>query len=827
MAETPNANLPHLIIRGTAVSDRYVPPSLGGTPPEFPKRDRQAHGKKLLKQLKRLEAQAKALGEERDSLGFDAQDGICIQFESASGFDLKLDSLERARSGIELLSVHQEGGKTIAVVFVPEGKLAHFENLVIQYLKQQSPSGKPKNEALITTITNIRKATLEALWMDGRHELPAEGLPIWWEVWLRVGRAVHEDIQKFRQLAQQMDIQVGSDEILFPDRAVLLTCATRQQMARSIDLLNAIAELRRAKETAEFFVDQTSIEQSAWIADAVKRLKKPRAQDPAVCLLDTGVNRAHPLIEPACQTQDLHTYDPKWGSNDHEGHGTQMAGLALYGDLTEILASNYVIELRHQVESVKILPPPGLPANEPRLYGFITAEGIARADITAPDRKRVVCMAVSATDSRDRGRPSSWSANLDALAKGSSAGPSRLIVVAAGNTDPDYRHEFPESNFTDAIHDPGQSWNALTVGAYTEKVQIDNKKYPNWNPIAHAGDLSPCSCTSLEWTKNWPLKPDIVMEGGNMALRPDDGQAAHVPSLQLLSTSRNVVTTPLTVMRETSAATALTARMAAMLQSTYPEFWPETVRALLVHSADWTPAMKKRFEPLNTREKKRQLLRYCGFGRPDMNELLWSARNRLTLIAQDSLQPFEKTNGKCRFRELNTHRIPWPKEVLLELGGVTVEMKVTLSYFIEPNPSERGQSRRHRYASHGLRFDVKTPEETLKEFKKRVNQAAWDEESGKSTESDATDWFLGPNLRGLGSIHSDRWSGTAAQLAEREYIAVFPVIGWWRERYQLGRWQEHARYSLVVTIKTSSTEVDIYTPVMNLVAPKVPIEISR
>jgi CRISPR/Cas system CMR-associated protein Cmr1 (group 7 of RAMP superfamily) len=39
-------------------------------------------------------------------------------------------------------------------------------------------------------------------------------------------------------------------------------------------------------------------------------------------------------------------------------------------------------------------------------------------------------------------------------------------------------------------------------------------------------------------------------------------------------------------------------------------------------------------------------------------------------------------------------------------------------------------------------------------------------------------------------------------------------------------WSERARYSLVVTIKTPGTEVDIYTPVMNLISPKVPIEIS-
>lgn len=827
MAEPEHPHLPHLTIRGTAASEKYVPPATGGRESQFPQRNRQAHGKKLLRQLQELAKEAEALGQERTALGIDAQEGICIEFESEPGFDLKLDSLERIRSGIELLAVRQEGNKTFATVFVPEGKLKHFEHLISSYIKEKTQSGKPKHQPVVTTIAGIRKAALEALWMDDRRELPADNQTIWWEVWLRVGNDRQGDIATFRRMAHQLEIQVGHDQIEFPDRTVLLTRATRSQMARSVDLLNVIAELRRAKETAEFFVDMSSVEQEQWVEDAVKRLKKPDAASPAICLLDTGLNRAHPLIEPACQDNDLHTYDPKWGRSDHHGHGTQMAGLALYGDLTDVLSHNGPLELRHRVESVKMLPPQGQPANDPRLYGSITAESIARAEISAPTRKRVVCMAVSTTDSRDRGRPSSWSASLDTLARGSADAPPRLILVAGGNTDPDQRHKFPDSNLTDGIHDPGQSWNALTVGAYTEKVQIDQMTYPNWNPIAPAGDLSPSSCTSLTWGKTWPLKPDIVMEGGNMARRPDDGQAVDVPSLQLLSSSHNVAAKPLTVMRETSAATALAARMAAILQSEYPDFWPETVRALLIHSAEWTPAMKQRFLPLDTREKMRQLLRYCGFGRPDMIDMLWSARNKLTLIAQDSLQPFDKIDEKYRFRELNIHRIPWPQEVLLQLGEVPVEMKVTLSYFIEPNPSERGRSRRHRYASHGLRFDVKTPEETLKDFKKRVNQAAWDEESGKTSKSDAENWTLGPDLRGLGSLHSDRWTGTAAQLAERGYIAVFPVIGWWRERFQLQRWHERTRYALIVTIKTPATGVDIYTPVMNLITPKVPIEISR
>ena len=35
---------------------------------------------------------------------------------------------------------------------------------------------------------------------------------------------------------------------------------------------------------------------------------------------------------------------------------------------------------------------------------------------------------------------------------------------------------------------------------------------------------------------------------------------------------------------------ALAARLATMVQAQYPALWPETVRALLVHSARWTDA---------------------------------------------------------------------------------------------------------------------------------------------------------------------------------------------------------------------------------------------
>ncbi|MBF0549050.1 MAG: S8 family peptidase [Deltaproteobacteria bacterium] len=820
--------LPHLLVAGTAQTDRYAPPDRGGdgNKIKLPTRDKKSHGNRLLNQLKQVEEKAQALKQERVAFGVHVGYGIYVEFQSEPGFELKFESLESRRAGIELLAVKKVEDTNLATCYIPEGKLSFFFDRIDQYLTEYTQKGKPKNQPFIESISEIRKAVLTALWTDDDEVMPTGDEVIFWEVWLRVGINRRDYLETFKEHAQRIGLGVNAETIEFPDRTVIIAQGTKSQMSRSVDLLDCIAEVRRAKETADFFTDLTAVEQYKWIDDALSRISWPPSSSPAVCILDTGINREHPMLRHALDQTDMHSYNPNWGTSDRKGHGTEMAGLSLYGDLTEVLSDSYSYELGHRLESVKILPPNG--KNLPHLYGHITSEAISRAEITAPERQRVMCLAVSAKDSRDRGKPSSWSARLDALASGYDENDDnlkRLIVVCAGNTNPDFRHLYPDSNHTDGIHDPGQSWNALTVGAFTEKVTIDQNKYPGWLPLAPHGDLSPSSCTSSVWSNAWPIKPDIVLEGGNMALNPVTRDSEYVDSLGLLSTNGSFTIKPLTIMRDTSAATALASRMAAMLQAEHPEYWPETIRALLVHSADWTEAMKARFSPLKKREDYKKLLRWCGFGVPDLTKALWSARNSLTLIAQDSLQPYDRIDGKDKMRDMNLHTIPWPTDVLQELGETEVEMRVTLSYFIEPNPGERGWKKPYRYASHGLRLEVKTPIETLDQFKGRINKIAFEEGRGDRSKSDSDSWELGPKLRNLGSLHSDRWVGTAAELAQRGYLAVYPVVGWWRERHHLKRWSKRARYSLIVTIRTPEADVDIYTPVANLVRQQVEIEI--
>jgi len=428
-------------------------------------------------------------------------------------------------------------------------------------------------------------------------------------------------------------------------------------------------------------------------------------------------------------------------------------------------------------------------------------------------------MAVTSTTEVPAGRPSSWSAAVDTLCFDEEV--RRMVVLSAGNIRDDIDPaSYLDRNDLEPVEDPAQAWNALTVGAYTDRVNITDPVFAEWQPVGAAGDLCPTSRTSVTWSRQWPIKPDVVFEGGNFAT---DGVQVPRPidDLRLLTTNWRTNVRLLTTIGDTSGATALAANMAARVMAARSDLWPETVRGLIVHSADWTPAMRAHMNGWSLREKELLLRRY-GYGVPSLERALLSASNDLTMLIEDDLSPFEKGANGVRMRDMRLHRLPWPREELAALGETPVKFRITLSYFVEPNPGERGWTRRHRYASHNLRFAVKRATETLDDFRRRINKAAHDEEEGtiSSGSSGGDNWGLGPKVRDRGSLHSDWWSGTAADLASRDAIGIFPVGGWWKEKPYLERWNAKARYSLIVTIQAPSAVVDIYTPVADAIAIK-------
>ena len=839
MANSENGKRKHFILEGFTKTETYKrPPRKIDSKIFLPELNRNTHGNALLRQINAIKPVMGSAVQFQIEAGIDFGLGIQIEFVSFPDIDLAFERLSRERSGIELLNIRHEKNQTFANVFVPDGKLEHFERLLREYLEEKrDKNGDVRDhKSLIHTIQQIRAATLKALWTDDPDVFPDNDEEnFWWEAWLPVRKNRKDTLELFYKLAEIQNVQVAPGAVEFPERTVVLVKTSKSRMQQSMMTINCIAELRRAKETAEFFDSLKPEEQPEWTRELIGRtsFNSIESNAPYICILDTGVNQGHPLISPSISNGDMHSVEPAWGVHDDAGHGTNMAGLSLFGNLTEALESSAMITIEHGLESVKLLKEDGSNQGDANHHAYLTSEAVNRPEVSSPHRQRVFEMAVTTKDYRDRGRPSAWSAMIDALTSDSEdygANP-RLMIVSAGNiNDPNAWNEYPNSNSTDGIHDPGQAWNALTIGAYTEMTTIAESDCEHYSPVAGYGGLSPFSTTSSIWQSIWPLKPDVVFEGGNVA--KDTYGSVWMHSLSLLTTNHRHGINHFTTIRATSAATALAARMAAQLIKAYPNQRPETIRALIVHSAEWTDNMKNMFLPQTKKANKSDylnLVRHCGFGVPDLDRAMWSASNSLTLLVEESFYPFvRKSSNQPKYRDMHFHYLPWPLPELESLGETQVEMRVTLSYFIEPNPSQRGFKNRYSYESHGLRFDVKRPLESEKDFRMRINAMARAEEKGsKISNPDNKDekWCLGTNNRHKGSIHSDIWCGSAAELASRGVIAVFPTSGWWKTRYALKGYEKPARYSLVVSIHAPKIDVDLYAAIVDQIKIKQQVDV--
>lgn len=710
-------------------------------------------------------------------------------------------------TNVHLLNIAEnQDDSTMTTVFLPLEKKNWLNDRIDKYKDENNATkkGEPANKTLINPIENITCSDAKSLFPNKEeYEVLEENSERIFEIW--VDEVNDEQLQSFRRDMEAMGISVIENEnnvITFENVTVFLVRALKESIDNipfSLDNVEAIKLYHNPAIMIEKDEDQRD-----WSKLIEDYISVNLGENPVIVgLLDMGVNNGHELIKPFLSDERRASVVDGVGVG-HEGcHGTGMAGMIEYGDLSKYQKGTGCREINHALASVKLLS--NNHKNNPSLYGRLTEEAINVSDKFGA---KIICMAVTEDEERNDGIPSSWSAAVDKALYNDGAC-DRLMLISAGNTDVNV---IDSDNYLDTLslssmQSPTQASNAIAVGAYTD-YSFYNKT--GWSVIAPPSGISPMTRTSVLWRgKN--AKPDIVMEGGNVAHHKVLGNVAPV-ELSPISTNHEIPQRPLQIFNMTSAATALASRLAARIKTANPDLSMLSVRALMIHSAEWTESMKR----INCNTTK--IMEYCGYGVPQEEKAIASDETNVTFIVENELIPY---TDEGKYNEMHFYDLPWPRELLEGMGAENVKMRITLSYYIEPSPGFKSKFNKYRYASSALFFDVKTALESRDQFIARNNK---EQQVQDKSDNDSKRWKIGKQRRSVGTVQSDWFECSARELADCNQIGVFPDSGWWKYR-KIANIDNKIKYSLVVTI--SSSETEIYDTVKAKIQNKIPVEIHR
>ena len=556
----------------------------------------------------------------------------------------------------------------------------------------------------------------------------------------------------------------------------------------------------------------------------------PDSDAPAVCVIDSGIQEEHVLLEPAIEKVASICFLPNKNATDigdfvrPGGHGTRVAGAVLYGEnvpesgapqLPFWIQNSRVLDDNNKMPE-ELYPPTAMHASVDHFHSGLGT--------------RIFNHSINANGSCRTKHMSAWAAEIDQLCFQHDI----MIIQSAGNLPTSgnapligvaehlaANREYPDYLLENScrISNPAQSLQAITVGS----IAYGDFESNGWRTFAE--EVGQPSAFTRSGFGIWGvIKPEVVEFGGdavlNSSVPPNILAGSHVPGV-CPDLVRSTMYPPGPASAKDTVGTSFSAPkvagIAAAIQKVLPNEPSMLYRALIVQSARWpmwAEAMLTEIREIRSasglqrkEELKNQvsnIIRWIGFGLPDESRATTNTDFRTTLI----------TSGESKIKagECHVYQIPIPASLRGPAEDFDIRIDVTLSFVAQPRRTRR---KLNRYLSTWVDWKSIKLGESIDTF---VDRAVKDHETDGEVDrakGDVLPWVLHQNdqhgfvlgvRRNKGTVQKDWAVVKSNALPEHFCIAVAGHKGWNQDP------DATARYCLAVTLEIQGQEIAIYDP---------------
>jgi hypothetical protein len=562
----------------------------------------------------------------------------------------------------------------------------------------------------------------------------------------------------------------------------------------------------------------------------------PPENNCGILVIDSGVQRGHPLIAPVLgETEvfpDAKREFIKGGSDDVNGHGTNVAGIAIYGNVENCI-KQHSFDPTAWLFSARV-------TNEKNEYDEhllveTQLDQAIRAFVEQYPNCKVINISLGNADQiyRDGAKQFRLAAKIDEIAYDYQH-KNIVFVISAGNafyeeakSDEQLRTDYPNYLLKKSarIIDPATSAIAITVGSLSlGRGSITEPSDVRRQAIAQLSGY-PSPFTRTGFGVDGMIKPYVVDFGGDLVLDLSYRPSLNLPKITVLpdnvagvsvvTLSKDLNSSLFQICSGTSFAAPRVANLAAQLFTKYPDASSNLIRALIVNSAllpkEISPQFqcnKKQSQSRKTEPIKKQLAIY-GYGQADLERAMYSAENYVVL---------SEDNISINVGYFHIYEIPQLPPEFFEIKGTRI-LSITLA-FDPPTSPTRADS----YLGVTMEFEL------FKGIDREIIRRAYEAASKTSSPDDSTDNTKGNLIKQYGSgIEVKLSPGSNLRkkgTVQRGQVEIFTQS----TKYDEGnmtlivscnrKWAKldeikMQRYALVACISHSDPQVDLYNRMQN------------